>query len=66
MVSLRTKIVKYIKYWRAHLIMQEHNSKKDYLDSKNNMIKRMMVLGLPQRDIDILEEIKYGTNTRDG
>lgn len=40
----------------------------EYLDhSKNNMVKRLKVLGLPQEDIDILEEIKYGrVNSRHG
>lgn len=47
--------------------MQMDNNKKEYLDLRNKMKKRLMVLGLPQKDIDILEEIKYGgSNTRHG
>ena len=43
--------------------MQTHNKQKDYLDSNNNedTEKRLKALGLPQSDINILEEIKYGT-----
>ena len=44
------------------------DNKKECSDStRNDMEKRMKVLGLPQKDIDILEEIKYGgLNTRHG
>lgn len=47
--------------------MQMRSSKEDYLESENKRLKRLVGIGLPQRDIDILEEIKYGRpNTRDG
>lgn len=44
--------------------MQTHN-KKESSDSENRRLKLLIGIGLPQEDIDILEEIKYGrANTR--
>jgi len=36
------------------------DNKKGCLDLRIDMEKRLKVLGLPQTDIDILEEIRYG------